>query len=794
MKTRLVLGVMLVLLVGAAWFLRTLITDGEDTGLGKKVPVESGEAEAIRRRAHGNAAPIAADSAPASAPAESMPSSAPAGDAVLHAFVENFGSLVLHVVWAEDKSPAASVRVEGYAFGAPDPYAEVRWYQTDDLGDVRIEKIHAGKVSFSTVFGGDLRTEVKAGETAAATLEIPKGEAVAGTVVDPHGAPVGGAEIVMTPEHSMIDGVVVAMSAPDGTFRLRSVAMQGFHYIGAKKQGYGPSLCVGLLGIATEAKAALRLVLAGAGGTVEGRILDADGAPVADARVTVGDNDTRQLTLPDGMQGCEPVRLTTRTDPAGRFRFDGLAVGVRHIAVRARRWAPWRGEVNIEKDQATKLEVRLEPGATLFGIVRNAAGEPVAKVDVETKATAWDDRGFARTAEDGRYRIESIAGGKVTVAADARNGMRARAETTLSAGAETRLDLVVREGPAIRGIVLDENGAPIVDVAVEISTMNIGDEFDSRFIRTDDQGRFRAASCHDMDYEVAVRHPTASSSTLLRREKIRPGGDEIVLRLSRDLLGEATILGSVVGPDGQALGGVEVLCSRDGDRGTIIRTADPVTGTFQAKSVAPGTYVVSIHAGDLPVHRSESRILKGGDVWDLGVIRLAKGATAMFRLARPEGAHGPITVSAEGSAGGADRTTTTTTDTAVLSGLAAGRWTYAIDADGLSAAPGEFTVAEGESVTIDVGFIAATTIVLTIPLSESGPWTSKVDVTMNEAAGGTPVTATLWHQRGRPIEWRRAVQPGKYTIDILSDRGQKGRISLNVRENAGVLPVQVEIE
>ena len=108
-----------------------------------------------------------------------------------------------------------------------------------------------------------------------------------------------GADIFITGQGMGADGFVVARSAADGTFRVRSLG--GMCYIGARAEGYAPSTLPLLHGDAGGEKE-LTLVLEERGGAVAGVVLDPLGEPVRNALVAVDPDVYDVGRLADGTQ------------------------------------------------------------------------------------------------------------------------------------------------------------------------------------------------------------------------------------------------------------------------------------------------------------------------------------------------------------------------------------------------------------------------------------------------------------------------------------------------------------
>ncbi|MGB2988007.1 MAG: carboxypeptidase-like regulatory domain-containing protein [Phycisphaerae bacterium] len=145
-----------------------------------------------------------------------------------------------------------------------------------------------------------------------------------------------------------------------------------------------------------EAKSTHQLVMARAG-QVSGNVADATtGKPLYGARVMTGD-------------GHSDYSPRDWTDYQGRYTIRGVRPGSTVLTVHLSGYAPQLRTVDVKAGETSPLDVQLDPGAVLKGIVRNETGDPIAGARVET--TQW--RGHttlglrAVTGRDGHFVIES---------------------------------------------------------------------------------------------------------------------------------------------------------------------------------------------------------------------------------------------------------------------------------------------------------------------------------------------------------------------------------------------------
>lgn len=125
------------------------------------------------------------------------------------------------------------------------------------------------------------------------------------------------------------------------------------------------------------------------GATASGRVLDADGNPVAGAEVLLA------VTAASGPNRAKEAR----TDEAGHFVVPVSEEGVWQLLVQAPGWAPeWR-EFKVGAGNEP-LAITLDRGRTIRGRVVDDRGDPVPDADV----SLWSWRGIGRSTSGIRFR------------------------------------------------------------------------------------------------------------------------------------------------------------------------------------------------------------------------------------------------------------------------------------------------------------------------------------------------------------------------------------------------------
>ncbi|GGN02640.1 MFS transporter [Streptomyces fuscichromogenes] len=238
---------------------------------------------------------------------------------------------------------------------------------------------------------------------AVATVAVPEQPAGSGAV-PVHGfvrgaesAPVAQAAVTLISLSGRQLGRSVA--GFDGSYHLDAPGA-GSYVLIASADGYQPQASTVLVG---EEPVLYDILLSGTSG-LTGVVRGAGSAlPVKDAMVIV--TDVRGDLL-----------ATAATGEQGDFRFGELVPGVVTVAVNAAGYRPRALPVEIGTTGVTRIEVDLDTGARLLGVVRAPHG-PLADARVTLVDAAGNVVGTATTGVDGAYAFADLDGGDYTVIA-----------------------------------------------------------------------------------------------------------------------------------------------------------------------------------------------------------------------------------------------------------------------------------------------------------------------------------------------------------------------------------------
>lgn len=433
----------------------------------------------------------------------------------------------------------------------------------------------------------DLEVTAPGFEPAVRTVALPAlepleivlvaGELLAGEVVDEAGDPVPGALVeVVTAEDSQAGERPAAESEPAPPPRVTTADAAGaFRFTG---------LAAGRLEVSANAPG-LRLaeplvVELGAGEelwdlrielveglTVRGTVSGHDG-PLADATVDLtrvpGPSPAAASARPAAAAAARAERRRASTGDDGDFVLDGLAPGDWTLVAHHRGYRPLRRTLSLSGEPAP-LDLRLDPGAEIRGVVIAPDGRPLSGAEVTLtpiRAAAPDGAAatprFApapvRSDAAGRFRHRGLEAGRYRLAARAAGWAPRQPplEVEIGDAGVDGLEIELQPATAIAGRIA---GLPLDELAAAEVVAYCPPESTAR-ARPDFAGRFRLADLEPCAWRVAVR---AGEVTAQRQVETSPGALGAWVELDMELDGDvdpdpSPDRGDVPDPESKAAG------------------------------------------------------------------------------------------------------------------------------------------------------------------------------------------------------------------------------------------------
>lgn len=282
-------------------------------------------------------------------------------------------------------------------------------------------------------------------KTPATTLEV--------VVQDPRGRPVAGALVSIAVGRELLPRMLSARTDAEGRARLDGLSRPPWD-VAVQARGLAPKRVERVY--PSEKPLVVRLE---AGASLAGVVRDGTTRePVAGASVSVWIRTGIAAST-----GWDPDagRISTTSDARGRFELEGLGAG----SVTLTATAPGRGRVTLPAVRAgSQVELYLQPGATITGLVRDEAGRPVKGAVVRVMAESRGPMPFLppgeRTDARGRFAIGGLEAGTLVVAARAPTLAPAVQPVTLEANGEAAVELTLAEGGYVTGRLVDATAKP----------------------------------------------------------------------------------------------------------------------------------------------------------------------------------------------------------------------------------------------------------------------------------------------------------------------------------------------
>ncbi|MFI5297527.1 MAG: carboxypeptidase regulatory-like domain-containing protein [Polyangiales bacterium] len=540
-------------------------------------------------------------------------------------------------------------------------------------------------------------TEWSAGVAPATQLEIvlAPGATIVGRVVAAEtGAPVAGAKVSASPfgPEGGLAEAASTRSGADGRFSLDRLEAGKWR------------TSAEVLGALGEAAGAVRLA---AGETSKEVTIVLHPGHVVAGQIVVVEDDSTSVTSPcvDGSISLQDLRrgrfFNASTAPDGHVALTLPFEGRFEVSVRCTDAIESTPSATlIVTGDATDNTWRVRRGRAIRGVALDAAGHPLARVQVEARRT--DRAGLAHeaffgedtTGPDGRFVITGIEPGNYSIDATTNEAKSPATQTVQvdTSGAAPEIKLVFERGRSLAGLVVDEDGVGVAGLTVSVDNANLS----PKSAETDETGHFSVGGLDAVDHTItATREGIAvrgaggvePASTTVTATTTSTG---LVRLVVERMAGE--LRGRVVDATGHAVVGASIEVSREPSADAAERLPHP-----PARSDQDGNFVVRrLPTATLTV-RARARVV-GGPV----AIANDVAPGSQVTLTMPTGA--TLSGSAVDKEGRAPESLSVSLESDTRYGLSpsgrflrtGGLWTL----DGI--APGEYTVqvvsADGEAI------------------------------------------------------------------------------------------------
>ncbi|MEE8526400.1 MAG: carboxypeptidase-like regulatory domain-containing protein [Thermoanaerobaculia bacterium] len=406
-----------------------------------------------------------------------------------------------------------------------------------------------------------------------------------GLVVDEDERPITGAEVVL--RRAGVAEPPAASTDSRGLFAVPGLA-PGRYRLEVEARGFAPAAVPGLEIPGGDGEFDIGVLVLLPGAEISGRVVGTGGEPIAGAEIHLSD-DPRSALRPPAPDDAEPPRAFT--DGAGGFVVADLRPG-EPLSLTIRKTGYLSQRLDAVKAPSSKpVEVVLRRAARISGVVVGEGGEPVAGARVEIAAAADRLRLSVRDATTdagGRFEIEGVALGSLSLAADADGYLPYRATDLRATEGQSIADLEVTLvlGATIAGRVTDSDGRPVAGAVVLGYPVGERGTFVRRQGTSGEDGRYRLAGVGTGPHRVAAEHQDFARR--VREIAVEPGVNELDLELESG----AEVNGRVVDATGGPVSGASVTLedSASSFRGEAPRATSGGDGGFILRGVLDGTY------------------------------------------------------------------------------------------------------------------------------------------------------------------------------------------------------------
>ena len=313
--------------------------------------------------------------------------------------------------------------------------------------------------------------------------------------------------------------------------------------------------------------------------SVQGRVFDPDGQPVAGARVRV-----------TGLSPTQTVRTESGED--GGFHLKSVPVGV---AVRL--VAQKKGLARVLSDFMTlragesrmDLVFRLGRGAVVSGRLTDTDGAPITQGRVHLNSrSGYGRQNSASPDKDGNYRIEAVPAGRYSLEVRVKDFVgQKRPDFVAEEGGEySGVNFVLVKGLTLTGVVVDQSGRPVG--AASVHAYLVSPQKDqirgNKSGRTDAVGRFTLTSLSPGPHGLIVHKQGYKQEN--RGVQFQAGAQDVVVKMIKHHEG---IAGHVVRQDTGAPVSLFFVRCYHGPRSFVKEFTDQ-EGRFRIKDLTQGVY------------------------------------------------------------------------------------------------------------------------------------------------------------------------------------------------------------
>jgi len=561
--------------------------------------------------------------------------------------------------------PEATVTINSI-FGKNKQQSKKFMTKTSSMGKFVFEKLPSGQHTATAEAKGFVQTNfgtsaetfyLLPGESKNdLTLQLYKGGTVDGRVLDANGSAVKDADVQLyvasTNKRNLDTSKLVAKSNENGWYTITGIDV-GDHlqlYASARAEERHAKGVSNIIDLTAAVPSATADIIMPNGGTVQGRVTDMNGIPIAEAQVSWHSGNFPGDPSPSGGK--------VSTESNGTYRITHLPPGRISLNVSRSGYVGQGRGVNVKDNQVLAgIDFKLKTGKTITGVVMTAEGNPIPNANVRTSGISGAQGGdSANTDKDGKFTLGNLGEGSFK--------LNATFSINTQEGNQNYNFFVTPIKAGSEGVLIecdvDNSASTIVDAA------GSGRKIQNFF--------FRFASLPNikgLDFSVTVQRSVANTNGLLKISNIPRGvykltvtadgyekwEDESVYigpnrRTSMPkvhLEASGGIMGKVVSnKTGRPVNGVRVSAFEQtsieqtgkGNKGyTHVATVNTdYAGEFLLSGLSPATHRVILEHSNYSKETIEDIPVTRRKIYDMGTIILEAGGTVLGTIRDETGA------------------------------------------------------------------------------------------------------------------------------------------------------------
>ena len=493
-----------------------------------------------------------------------------------------------------------------------------------------------GSFSFDKLVGRTYELSARAGELVGearyklvdkgdpVVIHVAAGASLVVTVTDDKQQPVSGAEVKLAelgPRTQKTDAKGEATLAP---------VQPGWVAVQATATGFAPATGTASIGSAgATGRLALRLRK---GFSVSGRVIDEGGKPIAKARISAQGS----WSGPD-----DDATGAVSTDAKGKFTIAALPAGTHMLSALDEVHAPATSAPFVLTDKpVTDLEITMKEGGVIAGMVLDTAQKPVPFATLRVVGQGeqlWSVMARqATTDETGAFQLRGLTRTKLQIRAESDAAASKLVPVDLTEQVAKRdLKLVLDGAGSIAGVVVDEKGAPVPEVSVNVfpdfmkgASLDIAAIGAMSSAMSDGAGAFSINGLPDGPYKVWASRASSGREWGQHGIAAKTGDKNVrlVLAAPGGIKGKIAIQGADQPP--------KVTMVRAGSR-----AATPAyDGVFELKDVAAGKWDVSFTSTEFATFVQPDVVIESGKTTDVGTITVHRGRKLVGKVVDSAGA------------------------------------------------------------------------------------------------------------------------------------------------------------